>query len=173
MKHGILLFAVIAAACGGSPTSPTGETESFTWTVNGQSFNATSNGRGALGAGSFLTLTGSDCGSGAHLNMSIDAPNLSAGTYAVESGAVSVNWTPDARTGQAAQEAWYAPGTPRVVGNAIVSGGSGSVTISSISPDWVSGSFNVEVIANPSNRDAGSKTVRGIFQLSFHDRTIC
>ena len=171
MRLGILLVAVIAAACGGSPTSPTGQSESFTWTVNGQSFTATSNGRGALRAGSVLSVTGNDCGSGAHL--SINVPNLSVGTYGVGPGAVTVSWTPDARTSSAANEAWYAPGTPRVVGNAFVTGGSGSVTILSISSDWVSGSFSAEVVANPSNRDTGPKTVQGSFELSFRDRTIC
>jgi hypothetical protein len=171
VRHRILLVAVIAAACGGSPTSPTGQTESFTWTVNGQSFAASSNGRAGLRAGSALSLVGGDCGSGASLGIMV--PNLSAGTYGVGPGAVTVSWTPDARTSNAAQEAWQAPGTPRVVGNAIFSGGSGSVTISSISSDWVSGSFSVEVVANPSNRDTGSKTVQGIFELSFRERTIC
>ena len=171
MKHGILLVAVIAAACGGSPTSPTGQAEGFRWTVNGQSFAATSNGRAALRAGSALIVTGGDCSSGAFLN--INVPNLSVGTYGVGPGAVTVSWTPDARTASAANEAWSAPGIPRVVGNAIVSGGSGSVTISSISSDWVSGSFSAEVVASPSNRDTGAKTVQGSFELSFRDRTIC
>ena len=171
LRYGILLLAVIAAACGGSPTSPTGEAESFAWTVNGQSFAASSNGRGALRTGSVLALLGGDCGSGA--NMSINVRNLSVGTYEVGPGAATVSWAPDTRTGQAAQEAWNAPGTSRVVGNAIVTGGSGSVTISSISSDWVSGSFSAVVVANPSNRDAGSKTVQGSFQLSFRERTIC
>lgn len=171
MRLGVLLVAVIATACGGSPTSPTGQAESFTWTVNGQSFTATSNGRGALRAGSALSVTGGNCGSGAILN--INVPNLSVGTYGVGPGAATISWTPDARTGSAANEAWYAPGTPRVVGNTIVSGGSGTVTISSISSDWVSGSFSAEVVANASNRDTTSKTVLGNFELSFRERTIC
>jgi hypothetical protein len=69
VRHGILLVALIAAACGGGPTSPTGQAESFTWTVNGQSYAATSNGRGALRAGPVLSVTGGDCGSGAILGI--------------------------------------------------------------------------------------------------------
>jgi hypothetical protein len=171
MRLGMLLVTVIATACGGSPASPTGQAESFTWTVNGQSFTAASNGRGALRAGVGLSVTGAVCGSGAIL--SITVPNPSAGTYSVGPGAVTVSWTPDARTGSAANESWSAPGTPRVVGNVLVTGGSGSVTISNVSSDWVSGSFSAEVVASPSNRDTGSKTLQGNFELSFRERTIC
>ena len=54
-----------------------------------------------------------------------------------------------------------------------VTGGSGSVTVSSITAEWVSGTFRFEVIANASNRDVANKTIEGSFELSFKERTIC
>ena len=108
--------------------------------------------------------------------MLVRSPNLTAGgVYQVGEGdgRVSVNWTPNARTGAAASEAWSAPGTPRLVGGTFVRGGSGSVTISSISGDWITGTFSFEVVAEPSNRDTATKTLQGSFELSFRQRTIC
>jgi hypothetical protein len=167
------MSVAITAACGGTPTSPSGQSESFTWTVNGQAYAATSNGSAALRVNSVLSMAAANCGSGANVGVSVTMPTWSAGTYPVGSNSVSINWTPDARTSQAAGEAWSAPGIPRVVNNAIVSGGSGSVTISSISNDWVSGSFSAEVIANPGNRDGAPKTIQGTFELPIRDRTVC
>lgn len=167
----LVVIALVTVACAGSPTLPNGQPESFTWTVNGQSFAASSNGRTALSVNSGVSLAGADCGGGASL--AIRVPGLTIGTYNVGPGAVTVNWTPDIRTGSAANEAWNAPGIPRVVGNAIVSGGSGSVTISSISSDAVSGSFSAEVVANPSNRDTTPKSLQGTFSLAIKDRKIC
>ena len=171
MRLRILLIALITSGCAGSPASPTSQAENFTWTVNGQAFTATSNGRAALRAGAALSVTGFNCGSGAGLG--INVPNVALGTYGVGPGAAAITWTPDGRTGNAANESWNAPGIPRVVGNAIVSGGSGSVTISLISSSWVSGSFSAEVVANPSNRDTGPKTVQGSFELPLLDRRVC
>ena len=167
------MSAAIAAGCGGTPTSPSGQSESFTWTVNGQSYTASSNGSAALRVNSVLSMAAANCGSGAGLGVMVTMPNWSAGTYPVGSGSVSITWTPDARTSQAAGEAWSAPGIPRVVNNVIVSGGSGSVAISSVSADWVSGSFTAEVVANPSNRDTAPKTIQGSFELPIRDRAVC
>ena len=108
--------------------------------------------------------------------MLVRAANFTAGgTYSVGDGdgGASVNWTPDARTGAAAGEAWSAPGISRVVNNTIVRSGSGSLTVSSISGDWISGTFSFEVAPNPSNRDTATKMLQGSFDLSFRERTIC
>lgn len=166
MRIGILIVAMVAAGCsGGTPTSPTGQAESVTWTVDGQSFTATSNGRGALRSGAFLSLTGAQCGSGAIIGLGV--PSQSPGTYAVAPGGLSITWTPDARTGAAASEAWEAPSIrPGVVT-------SGSVTITSITSDWVSGSFTATLAARQGNRDPSSKTIQGQFELSFKERTTC
>ena len=176
MKVLTAMVIVATVACGGSPTSPGGERERVTWTVNGESFTASSNGMGALRAGSALSLTAGDCGSGAVLSMLVRAANFTSGqTYQVGDGdgMVTANWTPDARTGAAAGEAWSAPGLSRVGNNVIVRPGSGLLTITSISADWVAGTFTFENLANPSNRDVGTKTVQGSFELSFRERTIC
>ncbi len=173
MRWTLFSLLLMAVACAGNPTSPTGASEGATWTVNGASITATSNGRGALRAGSSISLTAANCSSGAIISILLRAPNQTVpGTYPI-SDDVSVSWTPDARSSGSASEAWQAPGQSRVVNNAFVRGGSGSVTISSISGDWVSGGFNVEVIADPSNRDTGNKTLQGTFELSFRERTIC
>ncbi|NOT27724.1 MAG: hypothetical protein HOP16_16680 [Acidobacteria bacterium] len=173
MRVGILMIAALAAACAGgdSPTSPSGQQENFAWTVNGQSFTASSNGRGALRAGAVLSLTGGNCSAGAIINLNV--PSLAPGTYNVGPNAVNVTWTPDARTGSAANEAWHAPAIPRVVNNVLVAGGSGSVTISSISSEWVSGTFTAEAVAGPTNRETGARMIQGSFELSFRERTIC
>ncbi len=166
VRVGILLLTAMAAACGGntSPVSPSGQAESFTWTVNGQSFTASSNGRGALSASSVLSITGADCGAGPVL--SIIVPSLAVGTYTVGPRAASVSWTPDARASSAANEAWDAPGL-------LNASGSGFVTITSISADWVSGTFTAEVVPRPSNRDTSGKSVQGRFEMPIRDRRIC
>ena len=176
MRYAALLLTLTVVACGGSPTSPSGATEAGTWTVNGESFRASSNGLGATRTGGTLGLTAAECGRGAFLGMMIRAANMSApATYAVGDGdgMASVSWTPDARTGASASEAWAAPGLPRVVGGVLVRGGSGSVTITGISGEWVSGTFAVEVAPNPGNQDTAMKTVQGTFELSFREGTIC
>jgi hypothetical protein len=170
-----VLVSIVTAACG-SPTSPTGATESVTWTVNGESFRATSNGRAASRAGGSLSVVGADCGRGANLHVQVRGIDLSIpGTYPVgqSDGQAIIQWTPDARSGDAASESWQAPGIPRVVGGAFVSGGTGSVTVTSISNDWVSGTFRVEVVPNPGNRDITMKAVEGSFELSFRERVLC
>ena len=145
----------------------------MSWTVNGQSFTASSNGRAALHVASSLSVTGANCGSGAHLSIGVTGINPGPATYSVGPGGATVGWTPDARTGAAANEAWSAPGLPRVIGNTLVRGGSGVVTITGISSDWVSGSFSAEVVADPSNRDSAPKTIEGTFELPIRDRRVC
>jgi hypothetical protein len=175
LKRAILLMTIIATACG-SPTSPSGKQEQFAWAVNGVSFNATSNGIAALRAGPGISLYGTDCGRGANLQVVVTAPSITIRTYSISPSTpseVSVIWTPDARTGEAAGENWMAPGQQRIVDGKLVTGGSGSVTITSISGDWVSGTFNVEVEPSRTNRDTATKTLQGSFELSFRERKIC
>ena len=105
----------------------------------------------------------------------VRSPLLTAGgVYQVGDGdgRVSVDWAPDACTGAAASEAWSAPGT-RLVGGMFVRGGSGSVTISSVSSDWIPGTFSFEVVARDANRDTAPKALQGSFERSFRQRTIC
>ncbi|MCC7009912.1 MAG: hypothetical protein IT184_13980 [Acidobacteria bacterium] len=165
----LLLAAFFAAACSRTPTSPTGASENFTWTVDGQSFTATSNGRYASHSGASVSMTGAACNAGAHVSLRF--PNTGPGTYTLGTSTPVATWTPDARTGSA--DAWNAPGIPRVVDGKIVSGGSGSVTVTSLSSDWVSGTFRFEVVPNPANKDMANKIIEGSFELSFKERTVC
>ena len=66
-------------------------------------------------------------------------------------------------------ESWEAPG----ISGFTVGSGSGSVTVTSISNDWISGSLSVVVAARFSNSDTEPKTIQGTFELSFKERTIC
>lgn len=173
MRLLIVMAALLAGACGGSVVGPGGETETVEWTVDGQAYRATGNGFGALRSGSNVNITATDCGRGAAINVQVQNA-AGAGTYAVNgtSGAL-FGWTPDARTSVSAGEAWYAPGIPRVVNNQVVTDGSGTVSITRLTSDWVSGVFSAEVIANPQNRDSSRKRMDGRFELSFRERTIC
>lgn len=165
MRNLVFGVALVCLACRGTPTSPSGQPESFTWTVDGQSFTASSNGRGALRSGAVIDVTAADCSSGAILTIIL--PGTSTGTYNVTQG-VSVSWTPDARTSSAANERWY---SPDLTGGS--STGSGTLTVKSISGDWISGSFNVVAVPPLSNRDKTPKMIQGTFELSFKERTIC
>ena len=159
MKHMVLVIALLAVACG-TPTSPTGQSEGFDWTVNAQQFKASNNGRAASRGGSFTYLTGANCGSGGTGIVSIQLGAIAGpGTYSVSNDGVNVTWTPDASSGDAAGENWSAPGIPRVVGGVLVTGGSGTLTITSISNEWISGSFRFELVPSPTNRDTTTKTM--------------
>ncbi len=173
MRQFIVVAALLAAACGGSVVGPDGETERVEWTVDGQTYRASGNGFGALRSGAILNVTAADCGRGASINIQVQNA-AGPGTYAVNgTPGANFGWTPDARTGASAGEAWYAPGIPRVVNNQVVSDGSGTVSITRLTGDWVSGVFSAEVIPNPQNRDSGRKRMEGRFELSFRERTIC
>ncbi len=173
MRRFIVITALLVAGCGGNPVGPGGESELLEWTVDGQTYRASENGRGALRSGSTVSATGSDCGRGAVMNIMI--PNATAtGTYTVNRAlGGSVQFTPDARTGTAAGENWEAPGIPRVVNNQIVADGTGTVSLTRITNDWVSGTFSGDLMPSPQNRDTSRKRVEGRFELSFRERTIC
>ena len=168
MSRNVLTLLVVAlalgAACGkgGTPTSPTGQAETMTWSVDGSSFAASANGRGAFRVPGLLGLSGSDCGRAAILGIHIP-DNASVGTYRIGDAGLSVSWTPDNRT--AGGESWLAPTLP----GSILSRGAGSLTISSISPEWIAGTFAFEVFPFPfgANREAPSKNLQGRFELSF------
>ena len=76
MRRIALCMVLGAVACGSGPTSPSGQSERFTWTVNGQAFTASSNGQGALRAGATMSLTGADCSRGPHISIGLSAPSV-------------------------------------------------------------------------------------------------
>ena len=160
MKYVLLAFAVMFASCGGSPTGPSGQQEQFSWTVSGQSFTASSNGRGAFRNSSAVSFTGFDCGRHSGVMLHITPADVSVGTYTVAEGRAYANWTPDASSGAAAGAAWDSIG------------GTGSITISSISNDWVSGTFNFDLVPSSSNPDRTRRALQGSFDFPFREK-IC
>ena len=113
-----------------------------------------------------MSLTGSNCSSGAHISMI--GRNAAVGTFPVSNQGISVSWIPDART-SANQEHFDAPGSAGF--NVAI--GSGTVTITSLTNDWISGNFNVVATAFFTNQDKTPKTISGSFDLRFRDRTLC
>jgi hypothetical protein len=168
MRRLALVIALSAVACGGSPTSPSGQTEQFTWTVNGQTFTASSNGRSALrpSGTTNISLTGANCSIGAFI--SVLAKNPAVGTFPVSEAGISLRWIPDART-STNQDAFDSPGSSGFN----VGTGSGTVTITSLTSDWISGTFNVVAVPFFTNQDKTQKTITGSFDLQFRDRVIC
>jgi len=161
MKHVLLTLALMLASCSGSPTGPTGSQEQFSWTVGGQSFAATSNGRGALRNSSAVSFTGVDCGRSAGVSLYISPAPMSVGTYTVADGRAYANWTPDGSSGAVAGvHAWDSIG------------GTGSITISSISDNWVSGTFNFDLVPFSNNPDRTRRTLQGSFDMGFREK-IC
>jgi len=152
---------VMLASCGGSPTGPSGQQEQFSWTADAQSFSASSNGLGALRSSSTLWFTGYDCGRHAGITLQINPASLGVGTHTVADGRASANWTPDASSGALASvHAWDSIG------------GSGSITISSISKDWVSGTFSFDLVPFSNNPDRTRRMVQGSFDMPFREK-IC
>ena len=168
MRTIALVIALSAVACGGSPTSPGGQSEQFTWTVNGQSFTASSNGRSALrpSGTTNVGLTGANCSIGAFLTMIVRNPAV--GTFPVSEQGITVSWIPDGRV-STPQDRFDAPGNASFN----VGTGSGTVTITSLTNDWISGSFSVVAVAFFNNQDKTQKTITGSFDLQFRDRVIC
>lgn len=168
-----ILLAFLFGACG-SPTSPSGAREGATWTVNGESFQATSNGLAASRSGTSLGLTMGDCGRGPFLSIFIANADFSApATYTAVGGsdAASITWNRDARVSNS--DSWMGPGTTRLADGRFVRLGNVSVIVTNISSDWVSGTFTAEAVASPENADTGTKTIQGSFELSFRQRVIC
>ena len=159
----LLVTALATASCGSNPTSPSGKTESFTFTVNGESFTASSNGRTASQSANFLSVGGGNCGNGSTINVSISGVPIVPGTYPVgfNPGNARVQWTSNARVSNS--QTWEAPG-PGL-------SGSGSVTISEISGDWVSGTFTAVLVPRP-GADTTNRSVQGTFELGFRDRGV-
>jgi hypothetical protein len=94
--------------------------------------------------------------------------NPAVGTFPVSEQGITVSWIPDARVSNP-QDRFDAPGSASFN----VGTGSGTVTITSLTNDWISGSFNVVAVAFFNNQDKTQKTITGSFDLQFRDRVIC
>ena len=100
---------------------------------------------------------------GAGLDIQILRTNVEAGTYAV-GPEVNATYTPDGRTGQSAGVNWVVGGSH---------GGTGSVTVSSVSGSRVAGSFTFEMVPGGDNPSRGTTSVQGTFDVPFGNSRIC
>lgn len=179
-RAAICLFGlfIMAVGCGHAPTAPDGSPAFFRWTIDGQEYSASENGLGALRSGGGtcspnpclpkLWLTGANCQIHANLDIQIAAPSLSVGTWLVPASfgsgeGVYATYTPNASSGTAAETAWRSYGGI---------GGSGSVTLTTVTEDWVSGSFDLLLVAGGGNA-SGTKSIQGAFNLRVKDSRIC
>ena len=152
---GIVVIAVSTVACG-LPFWPGGSEEGkFEWTVDGRSVEASDNGTGALRGGGSVFLTGVDCGGDEGIGIS-GLDTMFVGTHPVGGNFnISANYTDD-------NASWDA--NSRV--------GSGSLTVSSLSQTRMSGSFAFEMVPAGSS-GGGTRSVRGSFDVIFHDESVC
>ena len=150
----VALAVVASAAC--NPFAPSEYYGHFRWTVDGQPFEASPNGRVALPVSNSLSLAGATCAEGGSLNIYFPGP-LAPGTYDVASG-IMATWTPDARTGTAATTNFEArPGL-----------GGGTLTLTTVTSGKAAGRFTFGMIGG-----SGTRAVAGEFDLELADRTVC
>ena len=167
-----LLVAVLllaTAACS-NPSSPR-QSNRFSWTDDGQSFQASEDGVGALRIDGNLFIVGVVCGEdrefGEDRGFGLTLLNQSGtvGTFAVGGSVLLVRYRTPGDTTR-----WVAGGGGR-------RDGGGALTISSVSqsPPRISGMFSFE-LARDSNFGFGvslTKSVEGSFDLAFTDQPIC
>ena len=154
---GIVVIAVSTVACGLPfwPGDSDKDKGKFEWTVDGRSVKASDNGMGALRGGGSVFLTGVDCGGDEGIGIS-GLDTMFVGTHPVGGNFnVSANYTDD-------NASWDA--NSRV--------GSGSLTVSSLSQTRMSGSFAFEMVPAGSS-GGGTRSVRGSFDVIFHDESVC
>jgi len=127
----------------------------FKWTVDGDSVEASGNGQGALRRGGSIFLTGIKCGDNEGINVTA-LDTLVPGIYPVGgSYNIVATYVSNGSSWEASAKA-----------------GSGSMTISSVSQTRMSGSFAFEMAASGSSTPA-TISVRGVFDVAFHDDKIC
>jgi hypothetical protein len=147
---------VFSMACNPFSSSNTTGADVFTWTVNGQSFRAAEKGMIAFrrAGNSYVDLVGSDCQSSSVLLGFVGG--VAVGTYTVGSPRIDVGYVLNG-----------------VQWGANARGGSGSVTVLSVSGSRVVGTFAVEMVPPANNPSAGTRSVQGAFDLGFSTRTVC
>lgn len=151
---GIVAIAVSTVACGLPFWPGDSDDGKFDWTVDGRSVEASDNGMGALRGGGSVFLTGIDCGGNEGIAIS-SLDTVFVGTHPVGGNFnVSATYTEDSAS-------WEA--NSRV--------GSGSLTVSSLSQTQMAGSFAFEMVRAGSS--GGTRSVRGSFDVKFHDDSIC
>jgi hypothetical protein len=157
-----LFIATSIAACSGA-SSPS-ENRNFSWTVDGQTTQATD--MGAMRVSNTTSLDGAHCQGGNHFQIQLRTEVVTGGVYSIPSETLFVSFTPDARTGAAASDAY------RESNFFTRETGSGSVTITAVSASSISGTFNFVLVAEGPNI-SGTKAISGGFTLPFGEERIC
>jgi hypothetical protein len=160
VKTAFFILIGLSMACGGSPSGPSDPANQFKWTVDGQSFSASAQGMSALDRGNgTVDVGGSICSNSnyAGVSLSFQGP-LTVGTYPMSKVSAIYFKT----------EQWeYRPAF-----GASPARGSGSVTLSSVSPR-VAGTFAFEMVPTLGTGSSGNKSLQGSFDLSFGDGKVC
>ncbi len=149
----VALASVSTAGC--SPTSPSSIDNRFGITVDGQRFQASQDGMGAIAVEDVLTLTGTVCGDGSQWQVLIKGVGATAETYEVARGAT-------ASYANASGAYWDTGGAGR-------SDGTGSVTIHSISESRTSGSFLFVLVPGVNNPSTETSVFEGSFDLAISE----
>lgn len=146
---------------GGAPagalTGPTGGGgDQFTWSVDGQNFQASSNGMSATLDNGAVFLIATDCSKAAGISLTLPAD--STGTFPAQQ--LALVYTPDGRN--RGSEIWVPD-----------SNNGGSATVSSASSSRISGNFSFTLVPGVGSSGSGRKSLQGTFNLAFGDRQIC
>jgi hypothetical protein len=139
---------LVAAACGGDSTTGPGTTGAMSATIDGAHWTsslgaAASHASGAYGVG----------GSNSSFTLGIGFADTGVGTYEV-----SATSPTNLIVTQQGGAAWVAN----------VTGGSGSVTVTSVSATRITGTFNFTAIPLPNSGATGNRTItNGTFDITF------
>lgn len=163
---GIAIVALSSIGCW-NPFSPA-RTNEFTWTVDGQTFQASSNGIGALHtSGQWVSIDGANCSSHAGVDIQVNGPSV--GTFTADK--LRATWTPNASNGDIAAINWALETLPQSGVGFLT--GSGSLTISSYSDRGIAGTFDLVLIPSRGNPDRTNRSVQGKFDVGFGGGPIC
>jgi len=140
----------------------------FGWVFNGLSYGAPSDGAAVLPGSSTAAVAGKICGGGASVTMTLSG-NLALG--ATPAGPVlSVIYSEDTRSPDASiRTAWLAG----ALGSTSPTPGTGSLTITNVSPSFVSGTFSFVLVPASENPSTGTRSLAGSFTLPFGTHQVC
>jgi len=157
-KSALVLALPLALACGGGDddTGPSGSTGSMSATIGGVSWNANLTVQGAYTGG--VLAIGGNGGSGANnYQVNITVTNITAaGTFNFGVGAIGN------------QALVTLIGNPVSTWGATFAGGSGSITVTSLTASRAQGTFTFTANASPGTAATGTKAVtNGQFDVRF------
>ena len=176
-----LLISACGGGDGGSPTAPGGPgSDTFaTATIDGQAFTASAltallgvnDGRAYL---SLVALNG--CGaSNTQITLNpykLDSATFTTGTYST-TRSIQIPLGPGVSTTQRELTATIIQNNQSWIAPSIAGGGSGTVTITSLSSTYVEGTFSVVAVPDFGNTSGINKSATGSFRARIEDRRIC